>query len=80
VVRTEKELVSVLKKSKTLVGLTFIEVILDHTDCNERLLGWGTAVANYNASKGNAAGLALEDMPNQIINLISANDPLITIR
>jgi indolepyruvate decarboxylase len=56
VVRTEKELVSVLKKSKTFTGLTFIEVILDLTDCNKALLGWGTAVADYNAGKGNAAG------------------------
>jgi indolepyruvate decarboxylase len=56
VVRTEKELVAVLKKSKTFKGLTFIEVILDRTDCNKALLGWGTAVADYNAGKGKAAG------------------------
>lgn len=57
VVRTEKELAAVLKKSKTFEGLTFIEVILDRTDCNKALLGWGTAVADYNGGKGkDAAG------------------------
>jgi len=57
VVRTEKELVAALKKSKTFKGLTFIEVILDRTDCNKALLGWGTSVADYNAGKGkDAAG------------------------
>lgn len=55
VVRTEKELVAALKKSKTFKGLTFIEVILDRTDCNKALLGWGTAVADYNAGKGKTA-------------------------
>jgi len=55
VVRTEKELVAALKKSKTSKGLTFIEVILDRTDCNKSLLGWGTAVADYNAGKSKAA-------------------------
>jgi hypothetical protein len=45
-----------LKKSKTFTGLTFIEVILDRTDCNKALLGWGTAVADYNTGKGNSAG------------------------
>ena len=55
VVRTEKELVAALKKSKTSPGLTFIEVILDRTDCNKALLGWGTAVADYNAGKGKTA-------------------------
>ena len=55
VVRTEKELVAALKKAKTFNGLTFIEVILDRTDCNKALLGWGTAVADYNAGKGKAA-------------------------
>jgi indolepyruvate decarboxylase len=56
VVRTEGELVRALKKSKTFKGLTFIEVILDRTDCNKALLGWGTAVADYNSGKGKAAG------------------------
>ena len=56
VVRTEKELVATLKKSKTFKGLTFIEVILDRTDCNKALLGWGTAVADYNGGKGKAVG------------------------
>jgi indolepyruvate decarboxylase len=56
VVRTEKELVAALKKSKNFKGLTFIEVVLDRTDCNKALLGWGTAVANYNADKGKAVG------------------------
>jgi indolepyruvate decarboxylase len=56
VVRTEKELVAALKKSKMFKGLTFIEVILDRTDCNKALLGWGTAVADYNSGKGKAAG------------------------
>jgi indolepyruvate decarboxylase len=55
VVRTEKELVAALKKSKTFKGLTFIEVILNRTDCNKALLGWGTAVADYNAGKSKAA-------------------------
>jgi indolepyruvate decarboxylase len=54
-VRTENELVAALKKSKTFKGLTFIEVILDRTDCNKALLGWGTTVANYNAGKGKTA-------------------------
>lgn len=56
VVRTEKELVAGLKKSSTFDGLTFIEVILDRTDCNKALLGWGTAVADYNGGKGKATG------------------------
>jgi TPP-dependent 2-oxoacid decarboxylase len=57
VVRTEKELVAALKKSRTFKGLTFIEVILDRTDCNKALLGWGTAVADYNAgSRSSNAG------------------------
>jgi hypothetical protein len=30
----------------------FIEAVLDRTDCNKALLGWGTAVANYNAGGG----------------------------
>ena len=54
-VRTEKELVAALKKSRAFKGLTFIEVILDRTDCNKALLGWGTAVADYNAGKSKAA-------------------------
>ncbi len=53
-VRTEKELVAALKKSKMFKGLTFIEVILDRTDCNKALLGWGTAVADYNSGTGKA--------------------------
>jgi len=49
--------VAALKKSSTFKGLTFIEVILDRTDCNKALLGWGTAVAEYNGGKRkNAAG------------------------
>ena len=56
-VRTEKELVAALKESRTFKGLSFIEVILDRTDCNKALLGWGTAVAVYNGGKRkNAAG------------------------
>jgi indolepyruvate decarboxylase len=55
-VRSEKELVAALKKSKSFKGLTFIEVILDRTDCNKALLGWGTAVAGYNGAKGNISG------------------------
>ena len=55
VVRTEGELVAALGKTKTFQGLTFIEVILDRTDCNKALLGWGTAVADYNGGKGKAA-------------------------
>lgn len=54
VARTETELVAALKKSKTFKGLTFIEVILNRTDCNKALLGWGTAVADYNGGKGKA--------------------------
>jgi TPP-dependent 2-oxoacid decarboxylase len=52
VVRTEGELEAVLKKAMSFNGLTFIEVILNRTDCNKALLGWGTAVADYNAGKG----------------------------
>lgn len=55
VVKTEGELVAAMKKAETFQGLTFIEVILDRTDCNKALLGWGTAVADYNADKGHAA-------------------------
>jgi indolepyruvate decarboxylase len=55
VVHTENELVAAMKKSRTFKGLTFIEVILDRTDCNKALLGWGTAVADYNAGKGSGA-------------------------
>ncbi len=54
VVRTEKKLVAVLKKIKTSKCLTFIEVILALTDHNKALLGWGTAMADYNAGKDNA--------------------------
>jgi indolepyruvate decarboxylase len=54
VVRTEGELVAAMEKAETFQGLTFIEVILDRTDCNKALLGWGTAVADYNAGKGHA--------------------------
>ena len=55
VVHTENELVAALNKSATFKGLTFIEVILNRTDCNKALLGWGTVVADYNAGKGKAA-------------------------
>jgi TPP-dependent 2-oxoacid decarboxylase len=51
-VRTEGELVAAMKKGELFQGLAFIEVILDRTDCNKALLGWGTAVAEYNGSKG----------------------------
>lgn len=54
-VRTEKELVAALKKSSTFKGLTFIEVILDRTDCNKALPGLGTAVADYNAGRDKTA-------------------------
>jgi len=50
-VRTEGELVAAMKKGESFKGLTFIEVILDRMDCNKSLLGWGTAVADYNGSK-----------------------------
>ena len=56
VVRTEGELVTALEKAGGFQGLTFIEVILDRTDCNKALLGWGTAVADYNAGKGKDSG------------------------
>jgi hypothetical protein len=46
--------VAVLKKSRTFKGLTFLVLILDLTDCNKALLGWGTAVAEYNGGKGKA--------------------------
>ncbi len=45
-----------MEKSKTFKSLTFIEVILDRTDCSKALVVWGTAVADYNAGKGKAAG------------------------
>jgi hypothetical protein len=48
VVRTETELMAALNDTLDFRGLTFIEVILDRTDCNKALLGWGTAVADYN--------------------------------
>ena len=51
VVRTETELLEALKKAETFKGLAFIEVILEPTDCNKALLGWGTAVADYNSGK-----------------------------
>jgi hypothetical protein len=44
--------IAALEKAWAFKGLTFIEVILDRTDCNKALLGWGTAVADYNAGKG----------------------------
>lgn len=54
-VRTERELESALEMAGTFQGLTFIEVILDRIDCNKALLGWGTAVADYNADKDRSA-------------------------
>lgn len=56
VVRTEGELVTAMEKARAFRGLTFIEVILNRTDCNKALLGWGTAVADYNTGKGKASG------------------------
>lgn len=50
-VRTEQELVDAIKIAQTFRGLSFIEVILDRTDCNKALMGWGTAVADYNGDK-----------------------------
>jgi pyruvate decarboxylase len=51
VVRTEAELATALEKTKDFRGLCFIEAILDRTDCNKALLGWGSAVADYNGGK-----------------------------
>jgi pyruvate decarboxylase len=50
VVKTEKELLSAIKKSKNFKGLSLIEVILDREDCNKFLLSWGSAVADYNST------------------------------
>jgi indolepyruvate decarboxylase len=52
VVRTEGELVAALERAKTFDGLCFLELILGRTDCNKALLGWGTAVADYNRGPG----------------------------
>ena len=49
VVRTEADLLEALEGSRSFKGLTFLEVVLDPLDCNKVLMGWGTAVAAYNA-------------------------------
>lgn len=51
VVRTESELVAALEQTRKFDGLCFIEVQLGRTDCNKALLGWGSAVADYNGGK-----------------------------
>jgi len=51
-VRTEQELMAALERAQVFKGLCFIEVVLDRTDCNKALMGWGTAVADYNGGKG----------------------------
>lgn len=51
VVRTEAELVTALEQTRKFDGLCFIEVQLNRTDCNKALLGWGSAVADYNGGK-----------------------------
>jgi len=53
-VRTEGELAAALAKARTFQGLSFLEVVLDRTDCNKTLLGWGTAVGEYNGGTGRA--------------------------
>lgn len=50
-VRTEQELMDAINMAQTFKGLSFIEVMLDRTDCNKALMGWGTAVADYNGGK-----------------------------
>jgi indolepyruvate decarboxylase len=51
-VRTEAELAAVLDQAKGFKGLALIEAVLDPHDCSRALLGWGTAVAEYNAGQG----------------------------
>ncbi len=47
-VKTEKELVTAIKKAIKHDGLCLIEVILDPNDCNKNLLQWGSRVAANN--------------------------------
>jgi indolepyruvate decarboxylase len=48
-VRTEAELEAALQAAEGFPGLVFLEAVLDRYDCNKALLGWGTAVADFNA-------------------------------
>lgn len=48
-VRTEAGLAAALEEAKGFEGLVFLEAVLDPHDCSRTLLGWGTAVADYNA-------------------------------
>jgi pyruvate decarboxylase len=51
-VRTEEELVAALGQAKGFEGLVLLEAVLDPHDCSRALLGWGTAVAEYNSGRG----------------------------
>jgi TPP-dependent 2-oxoacid decarboxylase len=51
-VRTEAELAAALDQARGFEGLALIEAVLDPHDCSRTLLGWGTAVAEYNAGGG----------------------------
>ena len=62
-----------MKMSKTFRGLTFIEVILERTDCNKALPGWGTAVADYNVVQGKDEPTEL-DLP-RYIRILKAPGP-----
>jgi hypothetical protein len=63
-IRTEAELVAALEAAEGFPGLVFLEVMLDKYDCNKVLLGWGSAVADFNAGKGTQCrmgGLPMDD-------------------
>ena len=47
-VDTEAELEKAIAASEKHAGIHFIEVILDHSDCNKKLLKWGSVVAHNN--------------------------------
>jgi TPP-dependent 2-oxoacid decarboxylase len=51
-VRVEGELAAAVEQAREFQGLSFIEVVLDPADCSRALLGWGTAVADYNSGAG----------------------------
>ena len=50
--RTGEELAAALGQAKDFEGLALVEAVLDPRDCSRALLGWGTAVAEYNSGRG----------------------------
>jgi len=47
-VATEAELIKAIADAQKRKGVKFIEVILNHRDCNKNLLKWGSVVASNN--------------------------------